>query len=388
MKLGPKATSNLLPLPCIIPFMTSDLLSYDPALHGELMSAYCIDAQPGERILLSGSLATLPLFEETARALLRRGARPVLRLEYPSQAADFIRLASDDVLDNLHPADEAEMRSIDGSIRLLTHAEPSHTPSAEYLARHARRLKAAQPLGAIRSSKKWTLTQFPTPQGAQTAGMTQAQYHDFVMRAMCLDQPDPVAAWGQVRERQARLIRRLAQADTIRIEAPDTDLTLRVAGRQWANSDGKRNMPSGEVFVSPLEQSAQGHIYFGLPTEYQGQAVAGIRLRFKDGKIIEASAEVGQEVLLAALNTDLGARFLGEIGIGTNYGIQLPSRNILYDEKIGGTVHLAAGRSYPETGGQNESAIHWDMICDLRGGGRVLLDGEVFQENGQFVGGV
>lgn len=361
------------------------LLAYDPAKHGELMASYCIDAQAGERILLSGSVATLPLFEETTRALLRRESRPVLRLDYPSQAEDFTRLASDEVLDHLHPADEAEMHALDGSIRLLTHAAPSMPPSAEYLARHSRRLKTMQPLNAIRSGKKWTLTQFPTPAGAAAAGMSEAQYADFVMRAMFLDRPDPVAAWGEVRARQAQLIERLSRADTVRIAAPETDLTLRVAGRVWANSDGKRNMPSGEVFVSPLEDSANGHIYFGLPTEYQGQAVQGIRLTFEAGKIVQASAEVGGDVLLAALDTDAGARFLGEIGIGTNYGIQTPSRNILYDEKIGGTVHLAAGRSYPETGGQNVSAIHWDMICDLRGGGEILLDGEVLQRGGEFV---
>lgn len=369
--------------------MTQPLLPYDPEKHGELMANYCIYAQSGERILLTGNLQTLPLFEATTRALLRLGARPVLRLEYPGQAQDFTNLASDEVLDHLHPADEAEMHSVDGSIRLLTHAAPStEAPNAEYLARHARRLKALQPLNAIRGGKKWTLTQFPTPQGAEAAGMSMAQYEDFVMRAMFLDRADPVAAWGEVRQRQARLIERLTKADTVRILAPETDLSLRVADRKWANSDGKRNMPSGEVFVSPLESSAQGHIYFGLPTEYQGQQVQGIRLKFEAGKIVEASAEVGNDVLQAALETDAGARFLGEIGIGTNYGIQTPSRNILYDEKIGGTVHLAAGRSYPETGGQNVSAIHWDMICDLRpeaGGGQILLDGEVFQDGGQFV---
>lgn len=203
---------------------------------------------------------------------------------------------------------------------------------------------------------------------------------------MFLNTPDPVAEWGTVRLQQARLIERLSRADQIRILAPGTDLTLSVRGRTWANSDGKRNMPSGEVFVSPLEDSAEGQIYFGLPSEYAGQPVEGITLHLKRGQIVEAHAEVGNDVLQAALATDSGARFLGEIGVGSNAGIQTPSRNILYDEKISGTVHLAAGRSYPETGGLNQSAIHWDMICDLRGnGGQVLLDGKVFQENGLFV---
>ncbi len=202
---------------------------------------------------------------------------------------------------------------------------------------------------------------------------------------MFLDQPDPVSGWVAVRERQAHLIERLSRADVVRIVGPETDLTLRVGGRTWANSDGKRNMPSGEVFTGPHEDSAEGHIYYALPTMVGGRTVSGIRLTFQAGRVVQASAEVGEDVLLSSLNTDAGARLLGELGIGTNYGIQTPSRNILFDEKIGGTVHLALGKSYPETGGVNASALHWDMICDLRGGGEILLDGEVFQRSGQFV---
>ncbi len=363
----------------------ADLVTYDPALHAELMAGYCIYAQPGERILLIGNVQTVPLFSEVARALLRRGALPALRLEYPGQQEDFARLAPDDLLDLLHPADMADMRAIDGSIRLITHSLPGQGDGVDPQ-RQARRSKVLGPLNALRSSKKWTLTQYPTPQGAAAASMDEAHYADFVSRAMFLNTPDPVAAWGEVRGMQAKLIERLSVTDKIRILAPGTDLTLSVKGRTWANSDGKRNMPSGEVFVSPIEDSAEGQIFFGLPTEYQGRPVEGISLRFEAGKIVYAHAEVGDDVLQAALSTDHGARFLGEIGIGTNYGIQTPSRNILYDEKIGGTVHLAAGRSYPETGGLNESAVHWDMICELRGnGGQILLDGEVFQENGAFL---
>ena len=363
--------------------MTSPLVAYDPAAHAELLAGYCIYAGLGERIAVSGNLQTLPLLEELNRALLRRGALPALRLEYPGQAEDFINLASGAVLDWLHPTDLFDAEHTDGSVRLLTHRLPGGAASDPV--RATRRMSAAAPLGAIRSRKKWALTQYPTPQGAAAAGMSEARYADFVSRAMFLDTPDPVAAWGEVRAMQSRLIERLQHADIIRIQAPGTDLSLSVRGRTWANSDGKRNMPSGEVFVSPIEDSAEGQIYFGLPSEYLGQSVEGITLRFERGRIVQARAEVGDEILQAALGTDPGARFLGEIGIGSNAGIQTPSRNILYDEKILGTVHLAAGRSYPETGGLNHSAVHWDMICDLRGGGSISLDGEVFQEGGVFV---
>jgi aminopeptidase len=216
--------------------------------------------------------------------------------------------------------------------------------------------------------------------------MTLAEYQDFVARAMFLDAPDPVARWGEVRTFQAGLIERLRQADEVRLSAENTDLRLSVKGRSWSNSDAKRNMPSGEVFTAPVETSANGTIHFDLPTLYGGREVRGITLTFRDGEVVDAAAEEGQDVLQAALRTDRGARFLGELGIGTNAGIQRPSMNILFDEKIGGTVHLAVGQAYAENGGTNTSAVHWDMILDLRQGGRMQLDGEDFQVDGHFVG--
>ena len=355
---------------------------YTPVAHARLLAAYCLDAQPGQRIQVSASTLALPLVEALHRELLERGARPVLRLEYPGQLDDFYRYASGELLDNLHPADVADMEYTDATLRILTPRQAVQDSRPERRSRHARTLA---PLGRLRSQRRWSLSLYPTEAGARAAGLTLPEYRDFVAKAMFLDLPDPVAGWTQVREQQASLIGRLSRADVVRIVGPETDLTLRVGGRTWANSDGKRNMPSGEVFTGPHEDSAEGHIYYGLPTIMGGQDVAGIRLEFRAGKVVTASAEVGQDVLLASLETDAGARFLGELGIGTNYGIAVPSRNILFDEKIGGTVHLALGRSYPETGGLNDSALHWDMICDLRGGGQVLLDGQVFQQDGVFV---
>ncbi|MFC4453320.1 aminopeptidase [Deinococcus sonorensis] len=355
---------------------------YDPVRHAELLARYCLDAQPGQRVQVSATTLALPLVEALHRELLGLGARPVLRLEYPGQQDDFYRHASDLLLDSLHPADVADMEATDATLRILTPQPPVTDSHPDRRTRHAR---TVAPIGALRSQRRWSLTLFPTPEGAGAAGMSLTDYEGFVADALFLNTPDPVAEWVRVRERQARLIERLSRADQVRILGPDTDLTMSVKGRTWANSDGKRNMPSGEVFTGPHEQSASGHIYYGLPTSVGGRTVQGIRLRFEAGRVVEASAEEGDDVLQASLATDEGARYLGELGIGTNYGIQVPSRNILFDEKIGGTVHLALGRSYPETGGLNESALHWDMICDLRGGGQVLLDGEVFQQDGQFV---
>jgi len=214
--------------------------------------------------------------------------------------------------------------------------------------------------------------------------MSTADFAALIERALFLDRDDPVAAWGELHDTQARLIERLATASELRIEAEGTDLTLRVDGRTWVNSDGKRNMPSGEVFTGPLEASAEGRIRYTIPSSPGGTEVAGITLEFRGGEVVAAHAERGDDVLQAALETDAGARRLGEIGIGTNTGIDQPIGNILFDEKLGGTVHLAIGRSYPETGGVNESAVHWDMICDLRRGGRLTADGEPVVVDGRL----
>jgi aminopeptidase len=216
--------------------------------------------------------------------------------------------------------------------------------------------------------------------------MNDDDYAGFVTRALFLDQPDPVAAWRALSARQAQLVKRLRPVHEIHIEAPGTDLRLRVDGRTWINSDGKHNMPSGEVFTGPIEDSAQGTIHYTIPSSPRGVEVRDVRLRFDSGRVVEATAETGQAYLDAALATDDGARFLGEIGIGTNTGIDRATGSILFDEKMAGTVHLALGRSYPETGGTNVSAVHWDMICDLREGGRLSIDGQVLNENGSFVG--
>jgi aminopeptidase len=206
--------------------------------------------------------------------------------------------------------------------------------------------------------------------------MSTEAYAEFLTRALFLDRPDPVAAWRELSARQAGLVERLRDAREVRIEAEGTDLRLRVDERLWINSDGRRNMPSGEVFTGPLERSANGTIRFTVPTGPRGVTVEGVELTFADGEVASARADRGDSYLQAALQTDPGARYLGELGIGTNPGIDRATGHILLDEKMAGTVHLALGRSYPETGGTNVSALHWDLICDLRSGGRISVDGE------------
>jgi aminopeptidase len=233
--------------------------------------------------------------------------------------------------------------------------------------------------------RRWCVSLWPTAAGAQQAGMSTSDFAAFVRRAMFLDRDDPVAAWAELASVQAQLISSLAAASELRIEGEATDLVLSVAGRQWINSDGRRNMPSGEVFTGPVEDSASGVVRFDVPSSPRGVEVSGVSLEFREGVVVSARADRGDEVLQAMLATDDGARRLGEIGIGTNFGIDRAVGSTLFDEKIGGTVHLALGRSYPETGGTNESAIHWDLICDLRRSGRLSADGRPVVEGGRLV---
>jgi aminopeptidase len=214
--------------------------------------------------------------------------------------------------------------------------------------------------------------------------MSLRAYADFVYGAGLLSEPDPVAAWQKLKDRQDRLIEWLQGKSAIRITGPGTDLSLSVAGRTWVNDDGHFNFPGGEIFTGPVEDSVNGEIRFTYPGFYGGREVTGIKLVFRDGSVVDASAQTDQAFLDQMLDMDEGARRLGEFAFGTNPGIQQFTKNTLFDEKIGGTLHMALGRSYPETGGVNESALHWDIVFDLRQGGEVMVDGEQFSKDGVF----
>jgi aminopeptidase len=226
---------------------------------------------------------------------------------------------------------------------------------------------------------------YPTNAHAGDAEMSLADFADFYFRACLADDEDPLDAWRRTSEECHRLADWANGREQVRIVAEGTDLRLGIAGRRFIAADGKHNMPDGEFFTGPVEDSAEGEVSFHLPATIGGREVAGVRLRFEGGKVVDASADRGEEYLISMLDTDEGARRLGELGIGTNFGIERGTRSILLDEKIGGTVHLAVGASYPETGGQNESAVHTDLVCDLRQGGSLEVDGETLQENGRFV---
>ncbi|AEB12862.1 aminopeptidase [Marinithermus hydrothermalis] len=351
----------------------------------ELLVDYCLEAQPGQNVLLEAGTAALPLVEALYSALLQRGAYPFVKLSYPGQDADFFQGAGA-WLERVPPVEVAVMEAVDASLRVISAENPLDLADVdpESLARHR---KAWRPLSEARLRKRWSLTLYPTAGFAQQAGMSTRAFRRFVERALFLDHPDPIAAWRELSAFQDRLIARLAEAREIRVVAPGTDIRLGVAGRTWINSDGKRNMPSGEVFTAPHEDAVEGEIRFNLPAVVSGQRVEGIYLRFEGGEVVEARARQGEAYLLRMLEADAGARRLGEFGIGTNFGIDRPTGIVLFDEKIGGTVHFALGNAYPESGGRNASAVHWDIVLDLRSGGKILVDGAVLQEDGRFVEG-
>ncbi len=357
----------------------------DPDAFAVLIAEWCLNVRPGQQILIE----TSTLAEEPAvalhRAVLERGGWPLLRLAPPGLEADFFRHARDQHVDGVAPIEMAEAEAIDASVRIMAPASINPLADVEP-ALVSRRARAQAPLREARARHRWALTIWPTAALAQQAGMPEQDYGGFVERALFLDQADPVAAWSRLHDQQAGVIDRLRTAREVQIETDGTDLRLNVEGRTWINSDGRRNMPSGEVFTGPHEHSANGTIRFDVPSTTRGVDVANVELTFNDGEVVAAHAHVGDQHLQAALATDAGARFLGELGIGTNTGIDRATGSTLLDEKMAGTVHLALGRSYPETGGTNNSAVHWDLICDLRKGGRITVDGELLIQDGQFVG--
>jgi len=355
----------------------------DPAAFAALLCGYCLEVQPGQQVVVRSTTLAEPLLLELQRELLEREAWPLLRPELPGADEGFWAAARDSHLDAFPPMELTEAEGTDASLGIQA---PFNTRALGGVAadRMARAARARATVREAALRRRWCLTLWPTAAGAQQAGMGTAEFAAFVRRALFLDRDDPAGAWGELRTFQAGLVERLARARELHIEAEGTDLTLSVHGRTWVNSDGKRNMPSGEVFTGPHERSAEGRIRFTVPSSPRGVEVAGIELELREGRVVSARAERGEAYLRATLATDEGASRLGELGIGTNFGIDRAVGAILLDEKIGGTVHLAVGRSYPETGGTNESAVHWDMICDLRRGGRLSADGETLMEDGNF----
>jgi aminopeptidase len=345
--------------------------------------------KPGDVCTIEGGSAAEPLLQAVYEQVLAAGGNPIVQMAMEEQAPAFFEHASDEQLQWVSPTSEWIVEHADVRIAVMasqnTRALSQVPPERQTMMQAARQhLMARMMERSAEGNYRWALTLFPTHAYASEAGMSLTDYENFYYGACLATEDDPVAAWKRQSEETERLAEWIEGRSEVHVTGDGTDLKLGIEGRTFIAAGGRHNMPDGEFFTGPVEDSADGEVSFHLPATYAGREVAGVRFRFESGKVVDASAEKGEEFLIQMLDTDDGARRLGELGIGTNYGIQDGTGEILLDEKIGGTVHLAVGRSYPETGGVNESAIHWDMICDLRRGGRIEVDGELLQEDGRF----
>jgi len=350
--------------------------------YARLLVERSLDVRAGWQVMVVATPSARLLVEELVRQIGQKGAWPLVRLSYVDQEqVPFDSLwatqAPEELLGTMAPSEARTRDELDAWLLVFgsenTRGGTILAPERRQKLRQAyveftrRRLTGGVP---------WVGCLYPTEALAQDAGMTLAEYADFVFGACLLD-------WEAEAERMRRYRERFDAAETVRIVGAGTDLSLSIAGRSGLVDDAHYNMPGGEFFYSPVEDSADGVIeYSEFPAVYQGAACEGVRLRFERGKVVDASATANENFLIGALDTDEGARRLGELGIGCNPGIQRHTRNTLFDEKIDGTIHLAVGAGVPMVGGLNQSAVHWDMVKDLRSAGRIELDGEVVQENG------
>jgi aminopeptidase len=364
----------------------------DPRVQGlaKILVGYSTEVKEGDVVSIDGESAAAPLILAVYEEVLKAGANPILNVALDGQIAAYFKHASDAQLEWISPfaewmVDNADARIAIGATtntRELSGVAPDRqalrqSVTGDLMARAMKR--------SAEGDFRWCYTLFPTSAYASEAEMSLADYEDFYYAACLADDGDPLGAWQRASEETKRLAEWIEGREEVRVTAPGTDITLGIAGRRFIPCDGRNNMPDGEFFTGPVEDSVQGEVSFHLPAVIGGREVSGVRLRFEAGRVVEASAERGEEFLMALLDTDEGARRLGELGIGTNYGIDRGTREVLLDEKIGGTVHMAVGTSYPESGGENESAVHTDLVCDLRLGGKLEVDGVVMQENGKFI---
>lgn len=351
---------------------------------------YSVAIRRGDRVYINGSAIAEPLLKEIYAKVLQAGGHPLMLVSLPGIEEILYRYASDEQLQHIPKPIEQIIETYDVRISILAEANTKTLsnvdPDKIVMEQRARidLMRTSMRRGAS-GELRWTLAPFPTNAFAQDAEMGLVEYEDFVYGACLPDMNDPIGYWQQFSARQQKTVDWLKNKSEVHVKGPETDLRLSIAGRSFVNCDGKFNMPDGEIFTGPVEDSIEGNVYFSYPAIYRGREVTGIRLWFEKGRVVKASADKNDEFLNKTLDTDAGSRYIGEFAIGTNEGITRFTRQILFDEKIGGSFHMALGAGYPETGSKNESSIHWDMICDLRDGGEIWVDGELFHQNGRFV---
>jgi aminopeptidase len=373
----------------------------DPRLDklADVLVNYSTKVKPGELVAIASEPAAMPFIEAVTEAVLKAGGNPFWLPRSETMTELLLTHGSEEQLRYVSPITMDITEKIDVQIGSWTQLNTRYLArfDAKRVATNQASRKPALKRFMERAAKgelRWVGTAYPTNASAQDADMSLAQYEDFVFRAGLLHLADPAAEWRKIHDRQQRVCEYLQGKKTVRFRLPKsenndgTDLTVSVDGSTWINCSGLSNFPDGEVFAGP--RGVDGHVNYTFPAVYNGREVQGVRLAFKGGRVVDASATKGEDYLIQMLDQDAGARTLGEIAIGTNYAIKDFSRNTLFDEKIGGTFHAACGAGYPESGNNNESGLHWDMVCDLRArsgvlGGTIEADGEVFHRDGRFV---
>ncbi len=351
---------------------------------------YSLSVKAGETIAIHATPLAAPLVEAVYREILHTGAHPVPLIDLENLEEILLRQGSDAQLTKISPVSSTLVESVDARLSI---GSRSNTKALSGVGpdRTSKRRRALQGLSqAFRKREqagnfRWSSTLYPTTGYAQDAEMSLHDFEEFVFDVCFLNDPDPIARWKELSVQQQRLVDWLVGHKQVHIKGERSDLTLSIQDRVFINSDGKRNFPSGEFFTGPVENSANGVIQFDIPSSYDGRTIEGVRLVFREGKVVEASARHGQDYLEHMLDMDAGARYLGEFAFGNNPRVDRSTKNVLFDEKMGGTVHLALGASYPETGGGNSSALHWDMVCDLRHNGEVWVDDALFLKDGKIL---
>jgi len=371
----------------------------DPRINklAQVLVKYSTEVKEKELVAITGTPLATPLINEVYREVLRAGAYPYTLIRgHPHslpgiQGTDFILYseASDNQLNHIDPFLKQVVEKFDVNIRILSDYNTrglSNIDSIKIKIRY-QAYKNIMKTAFNRTASgefRWVITTYPAESFAQEADMSLEEYTNFFLSSTYCDDDDPVQKWQELHQKQQRLVDWLKGRNEVKIIGPDIDMNFSIEGRNFLIGDGKKNMPCGEIYTGPVEDSANGWVRFSYPAIKYGKEVQGIELKFKNGKVVQASAEKNEDLLKSMLDTDDGSRLLGEFGIGTNKQITRFMKDIGYDEKIMGTIHFALGAGYPESGSKNESSIHWDMICDLRDGGQIIIDDVLFFENGEF----
>jgi len=356
----------------------------------DILVNYSTSVKPGEWVGVLGDVVSLPLVRAVFEQVVKAGGNPSLMLTDETLTREFALLANDDQMAWLDPMLNLYYDKADVYIRCT--AFPNTRSMTNVDPKRLQKIQSARAgwldtriHRAAEGTMKWVGTLFPTEGSAQEAGMSLEEYEDFVFHATFADKADPVGEWKALGAMQQKKIDWLKGKKDVVLKGPNIDLELSIDGRVFINACGERNMPDGEIFTGPVEESVNGWYRASFPSIVQGRAVEGIELKFEGGKVIGATAAKNQDLLYSMLDADSRSRYLGEFAIGTNFGIDRFTGAILFDEKIGGTVHIAIGTGYPDTGSKNKSSVHWDMICDMRHDSEIHIDGELFYKDGQFV---